>query len=78
MNFRSIILPEALKLIQSQDASILTLLSQLEGMVRGNSVSLETMVEQLESSHRKYIMGLEVSTDATNQGRYAEVGVTGV
>nr|KAG5704900.1 hypothetical protein BaRGS_003883 [Batillaria attramentaria] len=64
LNFRSIILPEALKLIQSQEPSILASLSHLESLVGESTQSLESLVTQLEIMHRNVIMG--VQTDGTD------------
>ena len=68
MNFRSIILPETLKLIQSQDASILSLLSMLESCVRESTLPLDTLVAQLEVCHRNVLMGLEVRARKRGRG----------
>ncbi|XP_076458807.1 serine/threonine-protein kinase SMG1-like [Babylonia areolata] len=61
MNFRSIILPEALKLMQSQEPSILSALSQLESLVGESAQPLESLVAQLEVMHRNVIMGIQGS-----------------
>lgn len=62
MNFRSIILPEALKLMQSQEPSILSALSQLESLVGESAQPLESLVAQLEVLHRNVIMGIQGET----------------
>ncbi|KAK7113677.1 hypothetical protein V1264_012925 [Littorina saxatilis] len=59
MNFRSIILPETLKLIQSQEPSILSALSQLESLVGESSQPLDSLVAQLEIMHRNVIIGIQ-------------------
>ncbi|KAL8580399.1 hypothetical protein ACOMHN_020876 [Nucella lapillus] len=59
MNFRSIILPEALKLMQSQEPSILSALSQLESLVGESAQPLESLVAQLEVLHRNVVMGIQ-------------------
>lgn len=60
MNFRSIILPEALKLTQAQDEHFLAILSQLESIISHSSLPLDSLISQLELMHRNAIMGMEV------------------
>lgn len=60
MNFRSIILPEALKLIQSQEPSILGAVCQLESFVGESTHSLDSLVNELEVIHRNVVMGVQV------------------
>ncbi|XP_048245963.1 serine/threonine-protein kinase SMG1-like isoform X1 [Haliotis rufescens] len=59
INFRTIILPETLKLIQAQDASLLSLLSHLENMISDLKQPLDALVAQLEVLHRNAVMGIE-------------------
>lgn len=60
MNFRSIILPEAVKAIQAQNASVCSALQDLEKLFTDAGYSTETIIAQLESLHRNAIMGCEV------------------
>uniref|UniRef100_A0A2C9LZC5 non-specific serine/threonine protein kinase n=1 Tax=Biomphalaria glabrata TaxID=6526 RepID=A0A2C9LZC5_BIOGL len=59
MNFRSIILPETLKLIQSHDVHFVNILTHLEDMIHQRSLSLDVLIAQLELMHRNAIMGME-------------------
>ncbi|OWF37806.1 serine/threonine-protein kinase SMG1-like [Mizuhopecten yessoensis] len=59
MNFRTIILPEALKAIQGAEPSVCSALEDMERMFAEASHPLETMVSQLEILHRNAIMGME-------------------
>lgn len=59
MNFRSIILPEAVKAIQAQNASVCSALQDLEKLFSDAGYSTETIIAQLESLHRNAIMGCE-------------------
>lgn len=61
MNFRTIILPEALKIIQSQDPSVFTILSQLENILSETGHPLDAIITQLEMLHRNAVMGLKVN-----------------
>ena len=63
MNFRNIILPEALKLIQSQEPSLLNALSDLESMVGEVMQPLDSLIGQVDVLHRNAVMGLEVNID---------------
>ena len=60
LNFRSIILPEALKAIQAQNASVCSALQDLEKLFTDAGYPIETVIAQLESLHRNAIMGSEV------------------
>ncbi|XP_059145931.1 serine/threonine-protein kinase SMG1-like [Physella acuta] len=59
INFRSIILPETLKLTQAQDEHFISILSQLDALIHQSNSSLDVLVKQLELMHRNAIMGLE-------------------
>ncbi|KAH9498432.1 Serine/threonine-protein kinase smg1 [Bulinus truncatus] len=59
MNFRSIILPETLKLIQSHDIHFVSILSHLENMILQKNLSLDVLISQVEVIHRNAIMGIE-------------------
>ncbi|XP_048758488.2 serine/threonine-protein kinase SMG1-like [Ostrea edulis] len=59
LNFRSIILPEALKAIQAQNDSVCKALQDLENLFSDAGFPIETVVLQLESLHRNAIMGVE-------------------
>ncbi|WAQ96320.1 SMG1-like protein [Mya arenaria] len=64
VNFRNIILPEALKIIQSEDDSVYGVVSGLEGILadHGGSVGdrgLDTLIAQLEVLHRNAVMGMK-------------------
>ncbi|KAK3583612.1 hypothetical protein CHS0354_039435 [Potamilus streckersoni] len=58
INYRTIILPEALKAIQSQDVSVCAALTQLETILADVGIPLDTMLTQLEMQHRNAIMGM--------------------
>ena len=60
INFRSIILPEALKAIQAQEPTVCNALEELEKLFSDMSHPLDTVVSQLELLHRNAIMGIEV------------------
>ena len=60
MNFRNIILPEALKIIQGQEPSVYNILTQLETTLSECGMPLDTMINQLEVLHRNAIMGIKV------------------
>lgn len=64
MNFRTIILPEALKAIQGAESSVCSALEDMERMFADASHPLDTIVSQLEILHRNAIMGVEVGTVA--------------
>ena len=59
INFRSIILPEALKAIQAQEPTVCNALEELEKLFSDMSHPLDTVVSQLELLHRNAIMGIE-------------------
>ncbi|KAL5019170.1 hypothetical protein ScPMuIL_004892 [Solemya velum] len=59
LNFRTIILPEALKTIQSQDTSVCGALETLEKILSEVGQPLDKLVAQLEMLHRNAIMGIE-------------------
>ncbi|KAH3864467.1 hypothetical protein DPMN_027485, partial [Dreissena polymorpha] len=60
VNFRTIILPEALKIIQSQESSVFLILSRLEAILREpGGPSLDTVIQQLEVLHRNAVMGIK-------------------
>lgn len=61
VNFRTIILPEALKIIQGQEPSVYKILTQLETILSECGMSLDTMISQLEVLHRNAVMGLKVT-----------------
>ncbi|XP_041362847.1 serine/threonine-protein kinase SMG1-like [Gigantopelta aegis] len=59
LNFRNIILPEALKLIQSQEPSLLNALSDLESMIGEVMQPLDSLIGQVDVLHRNAVMGIE-------------------
>ncbi|KAI8501131.1 Serine/threonine-protein kinase smg1 [Branchiostoma belcheri] len=59
-NFRSIILPEAMKLIQCEDPSAMALLDGLEGLIEDTRMPLDALVSSLQVHLRKLTVGLEV------------------
>ena len=61
MNFRSIIVPEALKSIQTVEPSMQSLLVQLDDIIKGSGQSLESLLGNLEVQLRNAIMGMQVS-----------------
>ncbi len=60
INYRTIILPETLKLIQSRDPSLLSSLSQLENLMSEVKQPVDTLLAQVEVLHRNAVMGIEV------------------
>ncbi|ESO84130.1 hypothetical protein LOTGIDRAFT_229624 [Lottia gigantea] len=59
INFRTVILPETLKLIQSQDQSFLQVLTELETMVCDINQPLDKVLIELENLHRNAVLGIE-------------------
>ncbi|GFO31315.1 serine/threonine-protein kinase smg1, partial [Plakobranchus ocellatus] len=59
MNFRSIILPEAIKLTQAQDSHLLSILSQLQSLTSQGLMPLDSLVSQIEIMHRNALMGMD-------------------
>ncbi|KAK6170598.1 hypothetical protein SNE40_018955 [Patella caerulea] len=59
INFRTVILPETLKLIQSQDGSFLQVLADLETIVQDINQPLDRILNQLEVLHRNAVLGIE-------------------
>ncbi|XP_052059400.1 serine/threonine-protein kinase SMG1-like isoform X1 [Mytilus californianus] len=59
VNFRSIILPEALKAIQAQEPTVCLALEEIEKLFSDMTHPLDTIVSQLEVLHRNAIMGIE-------------------
>ncbi|XP_078611831.1 serine/threonine-protein kinase SMG1-like isoform X2 [Branchiostoma floridae x Branchiostoma japonicum] len=59
-NFRTIILPEAMKLIQCEDPSAMALLDRLEGLIEDTGMPLDALVSSLQVHLRKVTVGLEV------------------
>ncbi|XP_005098211.1 serine/threonine-protein kinase SMG1 [Aplysia californica] len=74
MNFRSIILPEAVKLSQASDPHFLSIVTRLEKVINGSSLPLATMVSQLELLHRNAIMGIqdEKPTDLLSEVKWLQ------
>lgn len=67
VNFRNIIIPEALKTIQAREESVHVALKSLHEMILNVSCSLDQLSSQLEILHRNVVMGIENnSTDAQN------------
>lgn len=62
LNFRSIILPEAVKAIQAQNASVCSALQDLEKLFTDAGYSTETIIAQLESLHRNASWGVRMIT----------------
>ena len=61
VNFRTIILPEAIKTLQCEELSVRATLDQLDQLVTGSEYTLDQLVDQLEVQLINAIMGLEVS-----------------
>ena len=68
VNFRSIIVPEALKLIQSQESSMLGVLSCLENLAMDSNLSFDAMEEQVEVLCGNAITGVPVALHSTFLG----------
>lgn len=60
MNFRTIIIPEALKAVQAEDPSVLDALAGLEKVIEGAGKPLDALLSQLDTLHRNAIMGMQV------------------
>ncbi|KAL4241086.1 Serine/threonine-protein kinase smg1 [Mactra antiquata] len=63
VNFRTIILPEALKIIQGQDPSVFSVLSQLENILSETGLPLDSIISQLEVLHRNAVMGIKTENN---------------
>eukprot|EP00106_Octopus_bimaculoides_P021655 XP_014789097.1 PREDICTED: serine/threonine-protein kinase SMG1-like isoform X1 [Octopus bimaculoides] len=59
VNFRSIIIPEALKTIQAEEESVCIALKSLNEMITDAGCPLEQLVHQVEILHRNKVMGIE-------------------
>ena len=60
MNYRTIILPEALKIIQSGDPSGFDVIAGLSSILGETGQSLDSLISQLETLHRNAVMGIKV------------------
>ena len=60
MNYRTIILPEALKIIQSGDPSGFDVIAGLSSILGETGQSLDSLIIQLETLHRNAVMGIKV------------------
>ena len=61
MNFRTIILPETLKTLQSEDPSVAAILKSLNDVIGLSGHSLDNLLAQLEKQLMNAIMGFMVS-----------------
>ena len=64
-NFRSVILPEAQKLIQAKHPSVITVLSKIQAIEAATSTTLDHIVVQLETQLLNVIMGMQVDKGST-------------
>jgi len=65
VTFRNIILPEALKIIQSQEVSVFSILSQLETMLADcGDRGLDGLIAQIDILHRNAVMGIKVNRNS--------------
>ena len=60
VNYRTIILPEALKIIQSGDPSGFDVIAGLASILGETGQSLDSLISQLETLHRNAVMGIKV------------------
>lgn len=60
-NFSTIILPEAMKKVHSEDPSVLMMISELNAVIMNSPVPLNELLTQLELHLRYLIMDMEVS-----------------
>ncbi|XP_077868684.1 serine/threonine-protein kinase SMG1-like [Saccoglossus kowalevskii] len=60
-NFRSIILPEAVKTIQCEEATVLTCISALEDICVDYGLPLEGILQQLELNLQNLTLGMDVN-----------------
>lgn len=60
-NFHTIILPEALKTIQTEEPTVLSMVSELDDIVTSIRCPLPELLTQLEIHLRYIIMEMEVS-----------------
>ena len=70
MNYRTIILPEALKIIQSGDPSGFDVIAGLSSILGETGQSLDSLITQLETLHRNAVMGIKVLLRKKNTHRY--------
>ena len=63
VNYRTIILPEALKIIQSGDPSGFDVIAGLSSILGETGQSLDSLISQLETLHRNAVMGIKVGFD---------------
>jgi len=60
-NFHTIILPEALKTIQTEEPTVLAMVNELDSIIAGVGCPLEDLLAQLEMHLRYTIMEMDVS-----------------
>ena len=60
-NFSTIILPEAMKKVHSEDPSVLLMISELNAVIMNSPVPLNELLTQLELHLRYLVMDMEVS-----------------
>jgi len=60
-NFHTIILPEALKTIQTEEPTVLAMVNELDNIIAGVGCPLEDLLAQLEMHLRYTIMEMDVS-----------------
>lgn len=60
-NFHTIILPEALKTIQTEEPTVLAMVNELNDIIAGVGCPLEDLLAQLEMHLRYIIMEMDVS-----------------
>lgn len=63
-NFHSIILPEALKWMQTEHSDMLSTVSELEEIVKNSGMTLDDLQTQLKLHLRCLIMGMQVRHSA--------------
>ncbi|XP_067130817.1 serine/threonine-protein kinase SMG1 [Centruroides vittatus] len=59
LNFQNIILPEAVKTVQSEDPSVLNMIEKLNKIINEAGTSLDILVSELEADMRNIIMEIQ-------------------
>lgn len=74
LNFRSIILPESLKSLQTAEPSMLAMLEALDSIIGATHLPLDTILSQLEGKLRNAILGMKVSFHRLSPGLFSKKG----
>jgi PI-3-kinase-related kinase SMG-1 len=77
-NFHTIILPEALKTIQTEEPTVLAMVNELDDIIAGVGCPLEDLLAQLEMHLRYIIMEMDVSSQLKLLRRSQIINLTGI